>query len=169
MLRSSCLSRSLLLLLLAVACASTHSREKGKSVRLQAEVKSPCVSLANNDVAVLLSEVLVRRVAEGKDPLQQNDHERRVWGERAQAILAKVGGRSDRFGCKTMELGSDETTYLVAELVKRGDAAVYTSKSRTLQATATYIETSCETAPAGYIDIFAADGTPVIRMITCEA
>ncbi|MBX9400873.1 hypothetical protein K4L06_06075 [Lysobacter sp. BMK333-48F3] len=137
-------------------------------MRLKMEVGIPCVSLANDDVAVLLPEAVVRRVAEGKDQLQHNDHARRVWGDRAKTILAQADEKQDRFGCRTMALSSDEATYLVAELIKRGDAAVYTSKSRELQATASFSETSCESAPSGYLDIFAGDGTPVIRMITCQ-
>ncbi|MGH8080209.1 MAG: hypothetical protein ACREP7_06510 [Lysobacter sp.] len=137
-------------------------------MRLLTQVHSPCVSLANDSVAVMFSEAVVRRVAEGKDSLQKNDHERRVWGERARDILAEADGKLNRFGCKTMALSSTDTAFLVAELVKRGDAAVYTAKSRTLQATARFTETSCEDGPAGYIDIFAEDGTPIVNMVTCN-
>lgn len=158
----------LLLSCFAVFCADARPRNNGQLVQLKIEVEKPCVSLANAEVAVLLPEALVRRVADGNDPLQKDAHTSQVWSERARKILAQTGDGLDRFGCRTMTLSSDDTTYLVAELIKRGDAAVYTSKSRELQATATFNETSCETAPAGYIDIIAEDGTPVVRMITCQ-
>ena len=81
----------LLLSCLAAACAHAHLRKGAQVTHLKMDVQRPCVSLANDDVAVLLPESVIRRVAEGKDPLQHDDHARRVWSGRAEKILAQAG------------------------------------------------------------------------------
>lgn len=68
-------------------------RNNGQLAHLKIEVEEPRVSLANAEVAALLPEAHVFRVAEGDDPLQKDAHTGRVWSERDRKIL--VQSRSD--------------------------------------------------------------------------
>ena len=160
-------------ILLAAAEASRAQRVKQprehQQVTLPTTVPKNCIAIA----AVLgpefiLSKDLLNDLALGKTAKVKFEPDFvDTVVDRAKAILSAAKGKPDQFDCSTAERGGD-SDYLVAELIRTGNAAIWNSQSKKMSTEVTYEKTGCSNRfPVGYITIMAKDGGPVLMLQTC--
>jgi hypothetical protein len=80
--------------------------------------------------------------------------------------LKSLGDTKDEFGCQTGVLTYGEPLYLVARLIKSGNATILSPKSNKPETEVIYRQSYCgRSNPAGFINITTNSGKPVVLML----
>jgi hypothetical protein len=140
-----------------------------QQVTLPTAVPKNCIALpATFGPEIILSRDLLNDLALGKTAKVKFDPDFvDTVVDRAKAILANAKGKPDKFGCATGNFGGD-SDYLVAELIRTGNAAIWDPLSEKMGTEVSYEKTECsDRFPAGYITILAKDGGPVLMLRAC--
>ena len=150
------------------AVGTAAAAQVSETIQLPQQAPANCIALRSDfDQTVLLSESYLRSMLppKAKRPQWLSD----AYVHRILPVLNLAGTQKDRMGCRRVERPIDsDHLYLIAELIRHGQAAVYSEQKKRFLTTAHYSETQCDQHhPAGWLSIVAEDGPIILGLPTC--
>ncbi len=150
------------------AVSTAWAAEISETIKLPQQTPAACIALRGDfGQTVMLSESYLRSML-------RPEAERPEWlggahQHRILPVLNLAGQDKNRMGCRSGKLPVHANEqYLIAELIRHGQAAVYSERKKRFLATATYSDIQCDARhPAGWLYITAEDEPIIIGLPTC--